>query len=177
MKPFIFDRACEFIREQTAAVTKLLTRQHHQLVDQFLAFKERTEHKLAWADSLQVDMAKLEVMIALKTPCMEAEHVLDDRNAFNFFDCLIPKIKEHRRFKLLPDSEFSLADFKCQQKVRQLEYELEKKQLPRLKEECEQLRKRCTQLETEAEVIKWYMATMERGIDTKDIAREFFKLQ
>ena len=122
-------------------------------------------------------MANLEIMIAMKTPCMEAEHVLDDRNAFNFYDCLIPKLKEHRRFKLLPDNEFSLADFKCQQKVRQLEWDLEKKQLPKLKEECETLRDRCAQLENEAEVIQWYMKTMERGIDTKDIAREFFKLQ
>ena len=68
----------------------------------------------------------------MKTPVMEAEHVLDDRNNFNFFDCLIPKLREHRRFKLLPDAQFSLADFKTQQKVRQLEWDLEKKRLPKL---------------------------------------------
>lgn len=74
-----------------------------------------------------VNCTILETLVAMKTPVMEAEHVLDERNRLSFYDCLIPMLKEHRRFKLLPDSEFSLADFRAQQKVRQLEYELERK--------------------------------------------------
>ena len=112
MKPYLFDLACEFIRKKTIDVTKHLTRQHRSFINQFLDFKERTDKKLQWADEIGSNVAALETMIAMKTPVMEAEHVLDERNKFHFFDCLIPKLKEHRRFKLLPDSEFSLADFK-----------------------------------------------------------------
>ena len=83
-----------------------------------MEFKERTDEKLKLADEIGANVTKLETMLAMKTPVMEAEHILDERNNFKFFDCLIPKLKEHRRFKLLPDSEFSLADFKTQQKVR-----------------------------------------------------------
>ena len=43
---------------------------------------------------------------------MEAEHAIDDTNALSHFECLIPKLKEHRRFKLLKEDTFSIADFK-----------------------------------------------------------------
>ena len=55
----------------------------------------------------------LEQALAQKTPVMEAEHAIDDTNSLSAFDCLIPKLKEHRRFKLLKDDAFSIADFKA----------------------------------------------------------------
>ena len=42
----------------------------------------------------------LEIALAQKTPVMEAEHAIDDANALSAFECLIPKLKENRRFKL-----------------------------------------------------------------------------
>ena len=55
----------------------------------------------------------LEIALAQKTPVMEAENAIDDRNPLSAFDCLVPKLKEHRRFKLLKDDAFSVADFKA----------------------------------------------------------------
>lgn len=81
-------------------------------------YKERSEQKIKWADEMGDNCVILETLVAMKTPVMEAEHVLDERNKFSFYNCLIPMLKEHRRFKLLPDSEFSIEDFKTQQKVR-----------------------------------------------------------
>ena len=72
----------------------------------------------------------LEGILALKTPVLEAENAIDDRTPLSLYDCLIPKLKEHRRFKLTKDSEFSIADFNAQLKARQIEQNLEKKQLP-----------------------------------------------
>ena len=40
-------------------------------------------------------------MLALKTPCMQAEHVIDEGTALSLYDCLIPKLREHRKFKLI----------------------------------------------------------------------------
>ena len=75
---------------------------------------------------------RLEVLLAQKTPVMQAEHCIDDRTALNFYNCLVPKIKENRRYRIQKDSVFSIADFKEQAKVRQFEYELEQKELPAL---------------------------------------------
>ena len=40
---------------------------------------------------------------ALKTPVMEAEFAHDERSALSLYDCLIPRIREHRRLKIQPD--------------------------------------------------------------------------
>ena len=58
-------------------------------------------------------MKVLEKAIALRTPVMEAEFAIDDRTSLNLYDCLIPKIREHRRFRFHKDDSFSIADFKA----------------------------------------------------------------
>ena len=63
-------------------------------------------------------MVYLEQMVALKTPVMQAEHVIDDTTALSFYDCLIPKLREHRRFRVFAETPFSVSDFKAQLKVR-----------------------------------------------------------
>ena len=55
----------------------------------------------------------LEMALAQKTPVMEAENAIDEKNALSAFDCLVPKLKEHRRFRILKDDVFSIADFKA----------------------------------------------------------------
>ena len=60
LKPLLLDHACDFIKEQTQNVTKLLTRQHHETVRQFLDFKERSEEALKQAEKDREDMKYLE---------------------------------------------------------------------------------------------------------------------
>ena len=66
----------------------------------------------------------LEMTFAQRTPVLEAEHAIDDTNSLMAFQCLVPMLKEHRRFKLAADSTFSVSDFKAKQKVVQLEYDI-----------------------------------------------------
>ena len=70
------------------------------------------------ADIVLKNAHLLEGILALKTPVLEAENAIDDRSPLGLYDCLIPKLKEHRRFKLTKDSEFSIADFNAQLKAR-----------------------------------------------------------
>ena len=93
-------------------MTQTLTKAHHQLVSQFVGFKERTEEKMKKADQAIKEMSMLEVALAQKTPVMEAEFAMDDRTSLNLFDCLVPKLREHRRFRIQKDAVFSIADFK-----------------------------------------------------------------
>ena len=55
----------------------------------------------------------LEMALAQKTPVMEAENAIDETNPLSLFDCLVPKIKENRRFRIQKDDAFSIADFKA----------------------------------------------------------------
>ena len=59
----------------------------------------------------------------MKTPVMEAEFAIDDQSALSFYECLMPKLREHRKFCIKKDDKFSIDDFKAQYKVRQLEFD------------------------------------------------------
>ena len=99
-------------------MTNLLSSQHRLILKQFVEFKQRTTEKLKQADIVLQNAHLLEGILALKTPVLEAENAIDDRTPLSLYDCLIPKLKEHRRFKLMKDSEFSIADFNAQLKAR-----------------------------------------------------------
>ena len=62
---------------------------------------------------LKEKVKMLEMALAQKTPVMQAEYAIDETNPLSAFECLIPKLKEHRRFKLKKDDAFSIADFKA----------------------------------------------------------------
>ena len=91
----------------------MLTKQHHQLVAQFIEFKERTDVKYKKADAALAQMTYLETALAEKGPVMEAEHAIDERTALTLYDSLVPKIKENRRFSFKKSDQFSIADFRA----------------------------------------------------------------
>ena len=121
------------------------------------------------ADQSIREMALLEVALAQKTPVMEAEYAMDNRTALDFYDCLVPKLREHRRFRILKDADFSIADFKEQVRVKNLELMLEKKKLPKLQKENAEMAEKIKELESELEIVQWYLTVMEDGIDTKEV--------
>jgi len=63
-------------------------------------FKDRTDDKVKKAEVIISQMASYELALAARTPVMQAEHAMDNRTALNFYDCLVPKIKENRRFRI-----------------------------------------------------------------------------
>ena len=147
------------------------------MVQQFLDFKKRNYDTLRRAERINKAVTGLETSLALKTPVTEAEFAIDERTPLSLYDCLVPRIKEHRRFRITQDSPFSIADFKAQQTIRQLDYEIEKKRLPRALEENAILRHKVTQMESECDIVRWYLSTMERGVDTKIVVKEFATLR
>ena len=68
------------------------------MIKQFLEFRDQSEEKLKQAAEKMKIMPYLEQALVLKTPVMEAEFAMDDRSPLNLYDCLIPKIREQRRF-------------------------------------------------------------------------------
>ena len=79
----------------------------------FIDFKERSEEHIQEAEARIKLIEYLERGLALKSPVMEAEYAIDERTALSLYDCLVPRLKEHRRFRIDRDYKFSLADFKA----------------------------------------------------------------
>ena len=70
-------------------------------------------------------LCMVEELWTMKSPCMEAEYAIDERTTLSLYDCMVPKLKEHRRFRIQKDSPFSLADFKMQLKIKEYENSME----------------------------------------------------
>lgn len=62
---------------------------------------------------VQKDLTQAQVSLAQKSPIMEAEFALDDRTPLSLFDCLLPMLKEQRRYALQPKAKFSIEDFRA----------------------------------------------------------------
>ena len=152
-----------------------MNKQHRDLIRSFIEYKDRAEKKLIGTQKMMNDVAYLEQMVALKTPCMQAEHVIGDASALSLYDCLVPKLREHRRFKVLKDQPFSIDDFKAQLKVRQLEAEIQQSQLPDKINECELLKEKIAQMENEEDLVKWYINVMENGVNAKNVIYQYSK--
>ena len=45
---------------------------------------------------------------SLTSPVLEAEYAHDERSPLNLYDCLIPRLREHRRLRIQP--EFQKAE-------------------------------------------------------------------
>ena len=95
-------------------MTKVITKQHQNLVKQFIDYKHRSQKILTENNKLTKKIAFLELAYVEKTPVMEAEYALDERTALSLYDCLTPTLKEHRRFKINIEDKFSINDFKTQ---------------------------------------------------------------
>ena len=57
---------------------------------------------------------------ALRSPVMEAEYAFDDRTAISFYDCLIPRLREHVKFRIRPEiytHKNLLYDLKAKQRA------------------------------------------------------------
>ena len=78
----------------------------------------RSEAELNKKNKMNNHLGYLEQCFALKTPIMEAEYALDERSPLSLYDCLVPTLKEHRRFKINLNDKFNIPDFKTQQRVK-----------------------------------------------------------
>ena len=65
----------------------------------FNDYRVAAEPKFQENRSLQLKLRDAEIALAAKSPVNEAEYAFDERSPLILYDCLIPKLKEHRKFK------------------------------------------------------------------------------
>ena len=82
-----------------------------------MQYKERNDELIKERNLIYNKWLFCERALALKTPVREAEYAIDDRTALSLYDCLVPMIKEHRKFSITKNTKFCVADFEAQKKV------------------------------------------------------------
>ena len=78
----------------------------------FMSFRARNEDVLREREKLLQNWIYCEEALASRSPTFEAEFALDEKTALSMYDCLVPVLQEHRRFKIMPDTSMSIEDFK-----------------------------------------------------------------
>ena len=157
--------------EETA---KMLSREHHAIIQQFVSFKERTEARLEQTDHLEKKFYAAEKAYAQQAPCFEASFAMHHASALRLYNCLVPKVKE-----------LSLHCNRCQKEREDAgieDYpvtETEKDEIMsywkvrRVEADNNNLFKLNEQLKKEIGVIKWYVKYMEKGLNSTEIMSMF----
>lgn len=70
-----------------------------------------------------------------------------------------------------------MNDFRVLFDIKRIELETQKIQLPKYVAENKILKKKVEQLESELEIVNWYLTILEKGIDTQKIVEEYDNLQ
>ena len=111
IKPMIFHEAVEFVKAQASVLTRLLSKEHYKMIEQFLIFKNDTQLRLDQADIFEDRLADASLLYAQKAPAMEAAYALQQNSALKMYDCLVAKIRDHAK-------ESGINCNKCRDKAR-----------------------------------------------------------
>ena len=119
----------------------------------------------------------------LRSPTLEVEYAHDERSPLGLYDCLIPKLREHRKLSLPPEIYYStqnlMDDIRAKQKVLSLELELKQNNLPKYQRKLEKAKKKAHQLKKETQIIDWLSKAVESNfiLDAGNILEEFDELK
>ena len=123
-KTFAMEEASNFMSNQTDAISKHITKEHHRILERFMAFKDRTDERLQHADKLELEICELEKIRAIEAPTKEALYALDETNPLSLYDCLIPELTAYRPLRRPMSDEQTRANFAARQKLKEAEYKI-----------------------------------------------------
>ena len=98
-KADLFTEAVQFIKSKVSVIQRLLSKEHHQFISQFLEFKTEMQPKLEEMRYLRERFVDTEVAYATLSPAMEATYGLGSSSVLRLFDCLIPRICEAAKYR------------------------------------------------------------------------------
>ena len=122
-----------------------MNRQQKGVIKSFIEYKQQNDKLIAERDILLEQWAIFEKAYMLKSPVLEVEFAHDDRSPLSLYDCLIPKLREHRQLKIRPElylTENLICDMQAKKIILEIEHDLEKKRFPVMKAEVQELETR-----------------------------------
>ena len=118
----------------------------------------------------------LENAISQKSPVNEVEYAFDDRTPFSLYDCIIPKLKEHRVLKFDPRTEqlHVYNDNIAKATAISIEKQIKQMEVERMTLDNAKLNRKVIHLNQEMKIVDWYMNVMEKGLRTpKEIMEQY----
>lgn len=81
----------------------MLSNQHRQLHAQFIEYRTEAEKLISERSMIYDNWLMFERAHMLRSPTFEVEYAHDERSPLGLYDCLIPKLREHRKLCLPPE--------------------------------------------------------------------------
>ena len=172
MRPIIFQEAIKWLEEKLVIISKSFTRELHEVIKQFISYKDKTYSRIAECAWYQENVKILEATLARKIPVFEAEYGLSETTPLRLYDSLVPRIRQHRKIVIDVHKGKTMDDYRAQNEARKLKLELQASELPVLKQEIVVLQEKCAQHLEDQKIVDWYIKVLESGQDTKDITKQ-----
>ena len=103
VKKIVMKEAGDWVRDQTKHITEELTKTHRTILSKFCEYSELGSALQQERETLLENWLTFEKAYAIRSPVMEAEFAHDDSNPLQLYDCLIPKLREHRELRIRPE--------------------------------------------------------------------------
>ena len=84
----------DFVREVSKDISSQLSKEHRQILKQFINFKKRTWNVIDHMVDYTGRMIKYEVFQASAYPIYEQRYFADPESPFRLYDCLKPALPE-----------------------------------------------------------------------------------
>ena len=110
LKSVILAEAVKYFKNSAISINKLLTREHHKIVKQFIAYKERISNENELAQKYMQNMKETELEDAILNPILEAFYNTRKEDPTKLYQCLMPTIIDVQKPKLEPKRKYTMPD-------------------------------------------------------------------
>ena len=173
--------ACESARQ--------MTQEHRKMCNQFINFKERTFKHLEQMEDWHSRMKASELAISQRNPVTESYYatndntsVKDKNQALGLYNCLVPKIQasSYRMDNYL--TSYNQKDILREMQIEKLinlDISADDKQYNTqiLKHKNRVLKFQLQSMKEQMQVIDWYIQTLEDGINSATVMKEYLELK
>ena len=85
-----------------------------------MEYRSHTDKIIEERNIVYANWRAFEQAYALMSPALEAEFAHDERSPLCLYDCIIPRLREHRRLKIRPEfvRDNIVEDLKTQERIK-----------------------------------------------------------
>ena len=106
------------------AICKSFTEELHLVLSQFILYKRKTNSRLDESEWYKENVKVLEMTLTRKIPVFESEYGMSETTPLRLYDCLVPRIKEHRTHYYDIKKDLKMEDLHLKLKIKHIEQEL-----------------------------------------------------
>ena len=113
LRSIMMEDTLTWLESKISTISKAFTNELHYVLREFLDFKFKTFSRIAECAWYQENVKVLELTLARKMPVYEAEYGMSETTPIRLYDCLVPRIKEHKKKHIDIRGNLKMDDFKA----------------------------------------------------------------